>query len=359
MRAADLVRTGVLALLLCAPIALGAQQPGAVPLAQDCDPNSVEGLQPDPPMWVALHPSAVRTALKDTREGRLVRALDGVRDAFDRTPARQTPEAAERFIPQLDALRALLTEHALVTAPGAPVPNSFNPDVAPEGDRVTLFPGFREREIVLTEATPADVRRGFCWAAISVSFIIDADARKYRDALLKRLDSAVEMWDNYTDEGYSQYPWELFVNGLGGRGGGGIDPPRRQWILLHPTIGVSLSGSKASSLRRLDVIPLEILGYLWYNERRTAYRGISLVSSFATDADPSVGPFLHVGRGVSVGATWRGWGDDTGFGGVLFSADLYRALAGVPGDVQERVRELREALASNGGGAAPAAPAAP
>ena len=338
---ADRLRAAVAAAFLIVGTTSPAAAQAGSSLVEDCSPQSVTSLSPAQigAEWVALFPDTLVNRLQPSlAAGRFGEALREVRKQF--VAAAQGAEATpggQFLLARMDSLA-----RSFDVAAQAPLTiRSFNPEVNGFGDTATIFRAAGSRRIELTPADPIRTRRAFCWTAISIGRIIDVHSAPSLDALVKRLDEVLAMWESYAATGFSQYPWELAINGIATGRGLGIEPPRTQWIVLHPSLAVQLNGSSFSNLRRLDAVPLEVLGHLWYNSGRTSYWGVSAAVTFSSNADPGIGPLVHVGRNVSLGASWL-TGDTGGARrvGLLFSADLYKAISGVPGEVQRRVGAL-------------------
>ena len=162
-----------------------------------------------------------------------------------------------------------------------------------------------------------------------------------RAAATKSLNASVKRWDNYGSKGYSQFPWELALNSAG-YSASSYDPPRTQKVLLHPALGLELAGPKVESfgnladLRSNDVVTLEPLGYLIYNDSRSFYYGASAIVTLGGDRRIGGGGMLHLGQAIKAGYVWRGR-DETGKRGqsVIVSADLLQFLTDTPKKLKE------------------------
>lgn len=195
-------------------------------------------------------------------------------------------------------------------------------------DSVSLFPT-KPTRIDISSSMPLNVQRGFCWAARSAVIVLDDFKRTEFRALRQRISTALERWTAYNDEGRSQYPWELLINGLS-IDKLSLDPPRTQWIVLHPWVGlqaVAENGDwKANSVGRAAVVPVDILGFVRYRENFSGYWGLSLTATLS-DTRTRGGVAAHFGEGISIGPMFS---DGDGFDGVLFTLDFLKTLTGVP-----------------------------
>lgn len=138
-------------------------------------------------------------------------------------------------------------------------------------------------------------------------------ARPNRDAAVAAINAAAERWRQYVFDGRSQYPWEMALNGVTTAARSDIqNPPRRQWILFHPEVGVELGtgGTGAANLTAKQSVLIQALGHVWYRwpESTTAelgWWGISASASIREELRPGVGFTVHYGKVVNVGLLWR------------------------------------------------------
>lgn len=336
---------------------LPAQTPSAV--GRDCDPDVVTALDPAaiPAGWADRHPNAVMVgfgpAISEGRWSAVATALaDGFR-ASDLVPAGQMRAT---FQSQLDTMQgefaavdASPNRETLLRTAGGVRQVRFNLIRDPDEDRFTLFdPPAR---LAFDASTDAAVRRDLCWRAIAAWKLLVFYGDAGRQGAVRALDRQLVLWDNYNASSYSQYPWELLVNGIGGVRPSDLSPPVGQLVLLHPSFGVELTG-RLDSLRRLDVLTLEPLGYLRYNQNRTSYVGLSAVVTFPSSVDVGIGAMAHMGRSVKLGYVLRRRRPGgLRRNGVMMSVDLYGVASGVPGRVRgvlERLRTLRDSTLAGG-----------
>src|SRR5207247_296859 len=100
-----------------------------------------------------------------------------------------------------------------------------------------LFVGTAD-SIMVSEQMPEPSRRAVCYTALEALDIISDYMLPARLALAKALSGRVERWNNFHDNGYSQFILELAANSWFGFPRQPLEPPANQWILLHPSIGV-------------------------------------------------------------------------------------------------------------------------
>ncbi len=215
-------------------------------------------------------------------------------------------------------------------------PARFQLDQAADGS-FPLFAGTGD-EVVVTAARPADEQRALCWPAIAVDRLLTLYGARRRAETVQRLDALAGRWDAFVANGYSQLPWELALNGrlFAGRG---YEPPRRQLVLAHPSLGVEAGGTVWRELRRVDAAVVEAVGLIFgYNRDYTRYFGVSAVASFAADRNVAVGGMAHLWfPQAKLGYLRRSDPEPRRRGSVLVSVDLYDLLAATP----DRLRAAR------------------
>jgi hypothetical protein len=138
-------------------------------------------------------------------------------------------------------------------------------------------------------------------------------ARPNRAAAVAAIAAAAERWRQYVFEGRSQYPWEMALNGVTTAGRSDIqNPPRRQWILLHPEVGVEIGrgGADGAYVTGKESALVQALGHVWYRWPASAgddlrWWGVSGSFSLREEQRPGVGFTVHYGKIVNVGVLWR------------------------------------------------------
>jgi hypothetical protein len=175
---------------------------------------------------------------------------------------------------------------------------------------------------------------------------------------VRAIENAQARWEIYLREGMSQFPWEAAFNSWT-IGADNIQyPPRRQWILIHPELGVEVSTRSLKEVTAKESLAIELFGHVWYRwrnlnqpEKGLRWWGISAAVSLRDDLRPGVGFIAHYGRFVTLGITWHDpdedgrWFNDAPF--VMMGIDLFRfAEDRVPSYQKkwERALEIRERL---------------
>lgn len=142
---------------------------------------------------------------------------------------------------------------------------------------------------------------------------------------VNELSAIVGQWDNFHKHGYSQYPWEVWLNGLW-RADTDIRPPRFQVVVAHPTLGMQASGPMRD-LMVGNLGPLvETVGALVYTTSRSYYFGANQIVMLSGDRPPGYGFNLHVGRLVSAGYVWRSGTMPEGKDTFIIGVDIGKAL---------------------------------
>ena len=220
--------------------------------------------------------------------------------------------------------------------------------VAPgPGGLYELFPGQTWR-IDLRTINSSAARRALCWRAFTLSRMLSAYAGPARRSAVEALEKSEKKWDNFTEKGYSMYPWELALNSAR-FSATNQDPPRDQVVFFHPALSLELvapSRDSLTQLRRMDAITIEPVGYLFYNDSRSAYIGISSLVSLPSNGRAGIGAMAHLGTYGKVGAiVWRAKGADGRRNrSLLLSADLYQFLASVPAKLSDAKRSALKAV---------------
>lgn len=134
-----------------------------------------------------------------------------------------------------------------------------------------------------------------------------------RDDTVAYLELLNRRWAAYNSGGRSLFPWELWVNGVlyerKSTGRGFIEPPTRQFVLLHPSVAIAGQDSPDGDFE--ETLVLELLG--WYGWRwsgrdgATMKRpfGASLITSWDGSNELGYGVMIHLPKNWSIGATRR------------------------------------------------------
>ena len=298
-----------------------------------------------------LHPSTVYAGLTApiarNEWGQIAQTLE---DDFRGSTAPLTADARGKFARQLKAFADEMvaveqSERAADILSRADAVNQVRFDILTDVDTsgYRLFPGgLDEIAIAATEANA--VARDLCYRAWAVKKVLVRYGQPGRERAVKALAGYVTLWDNYNSKGYSQYPWELYLNGRWTVDAGSFAPPASQWVLAHPAIAVEVAWPRSQDLRRLDIITFEPIGYLRYRRDRRSYGGLSLLATLSAAADPGYGVLGHIGRIGKVGYVYHPREEEGARHGAVFSVDLYKLIGGVPQKLQDakaRVEALR------------------
>lgn len=334
------------ALLLVSVSGSAAAQPSS-PTVADCEYQwliwpAPQNLEPE---WRRIYPAVRIAAFRDRiHSGHWLELLDTVRASFDVYAAAHGGDsdssALNRFRNELDSARARVQR--LVTVSTAARHKTHLDDLRRVGratfaatvtaGRATLFRD-TQTPIVVGDATPTGLRRTICYHAALERALLDRFSQPGREAAAAVLTNKRSAWENYFANGYSQLPWELLLNSRNARDGSNLDPPRRQLVLLHPSVGVQVAGTNYKALSRHEAIAIELLGYLWYRDevKFNKYVGASGTVVFTNDLGTGVAPFVHFGQVAKVGYVVPLRRRDPAGArrpdGLLLSVDLYRYLA--------------------------------
>lgn len=199
-------------------------------------------------------------------------------------------------------------------------------------------------ELLVSRSTMLDLRlRAEAVRAVLQDFVEPVQARAH-----ETVRAADRGWTNYLEHGYSQYPWEALVNGWL------VDydvfhPPRAQFILLHPSLGLEVPTASFDELRANEALELEVLGYVRYRgAEREHYLGGSFVLGLSDQEKPALGFVVHWDASFSLGIQWRDedddnhWLDDDPF--LFLSVDLFRYAQGRLGAFQETYERVQRLL---------------
>lgn len=175
---------------------------------------------------------------------------------------------------------------------------------------------------------------------------------------VQAIENAQARWEIYLREGMSQLPWEAAFNSWT-IGADNIQyPPTRQWILMHPELGIEVSTRSLKEVTAKESLAIELFGHVWYRwksldrpEKGLQWWGISAAASLRDDLRPGIGFIAHYGRFVTLGITWHDtdedgrWFNDAPF--IIMGIDLFRFAEDRAPAYQkkwERALEVRERL---------------
>ena len=153
-----------------------------------------------------------------------------------------------------------------------------------------------------------NTQRSVCWLAMSVSDLLTKFGAPGREKLARALNERVTRWENFAQSGYSMLPIELLVTGWVPRPT--LEPPRVQFILVHPSVAAQMTGESLRSLEdfaRTDVLAIEPAGFVVYAPSHRWYVGGSWLVTFPASGEigAASGLMAHLGRLGRAGYVWR------------------------------------------------------
>jgi hypothetical protein len=323
------------ALLIAIPFLLWALRAfSATPVQDECDWDKVQKVE----ATSLSHPQLFFEAQKPLMESnRWLEVLRAIKEDFTRSTAFTHDDNYARFLRQIEAMEREFEEvtsspdfERLTQSAQKVMLARFRIVRDPDADKVYLF--FRQPDQVTIDAAMSpDVRRQYCWRALSINRILTQYGEKARAATALALQTYVAQWDSYNANGYLQYPWELYLNGKWAYDRDSLAPPRRQWVIAHPNVAIEQAGPNLKSSRLDQIVTLEPIGYLWYTEDRKSYLGLAALLTFSSDRDVGRGLLLHFGKTAKLGYVWRDKdAQNHSQNGVVFTMDLYQLLADPP-----------------------------
>src|SRR3972149_3796768 len=282
--------SALLALLGCTPPL--AAQPANPAVSTYCRVEAANEPPPDAARPDLLRPMVVYERFSPLIErnewGTIGKTLA---DDFRESKASLPAEMREKFQRQLDGLKADMQK-----GEDSPNPTDFFDKAkgvrqirfqitqsATEAETFDLFPATSDR-IIITPAVGPAVARELCYRAHAAQKILIRYGQNAREHTSSVLGYYVTLWDRYNTNGYSQYPWQLYLNGHWPVKEDQWQPPRGPWVVGHPAIAIETTWPQSRDLRRLDIISLEAVGYLRFNKHRTSYFGASALMTLAASS---------------------------------------------------------------------------
>ncbi len=120
-----------------------------------------------------------------------------------------------------------------------------------------------------------------------------------------QLRKLANTWSWVISDGFGQYPWERFLNDVVHRnppGPGIIEHlPRYEWVLLHPSVALAMSGLKElRTSRGQTAFLIEPLGFIRYrfniDAETRAYWGASALVVATENQPPAIGALLRFNK---------------------------------------------------------------
>jgi len=333
--------------------------PSAPSLAQQAprDPScDVEILTSAPRPASPDHPAAALALLEMEIGGRGYQAvLDSLAAAYgDFAPSeRVPPEVAQRFRAELaqmareiDTVYASDRREALLAASAGGNVGRFTPTRAPMSADWRLFDASPEGPLPVPEAA----RPAVCGRAVVLHGVLDLYGARGRQRVAANLRHKLRLWRAYERNTPTQYPWELALNGFA-TSRPLLEPPRAQWILLHPSAAGEVSGRRLDSVTGHEAAAVEWVGRVWSNGELTRSFGLSLLSTVSTDLPASIGLMGRFGRSLALGAVTRRVERKWEYGATM-SLDLYRIVVGSPEELRGIIAALTRGAEVAGGAVA-------
>ena len=327
------------AVMICIAPPVGAQEP----TSRNCDPGIVRSYSAAnvdqgwarflPDSLVAAHaaliasgdfPAVARALASDAR---VMGSLGNV------TPAQAT-RMARRFEELATALSALaLVDESAQPRILAQTVKASDFQLNQVGQNFPVFPG-TPLEIMVTPAMSQSAQRALCWPTIAADIVLTELGAPWRARTVEKLTALAKRWDTFIADGYSQFPWELALNSAL-RSATDYEPPRRQFILLHPSLSAEVHGAALDQLSPTSVLSLEALGALVYNAEHSRYAGASLVTTTASGVNASAGIYFHMWfPQMTAGYVWRKDRAGKTAGAAVLSVDLYKFVTKSASDVK-------------------------
>ena len=170
---------------------------------------------------------------------------------------------------------------------------------------------------------------------------LDVAVRQQLEDVGRMLKTYDARWSNFHTGSRAVFPWELVFNNLSYRGAseGFSGPPSWQWLVLHPSIGLSYDDDQDDKMQ--EAILVDIVGrYQWRwggkdNAEMKRPWGAAVAMSWTGD-DPGYGLAVHLPKNWSIAVT-RSSGESIQ---LLFSMEFAQFVT----DKQKNVEEFRQQL---------------
>jgi hypothetical protein len=307
------------------------------PVVRDCSPDSISKLSAASigDAWRPFHPDSMFDRLAEPiRRNQWVAILDTVTRNYLTMPGNPPVAADSVMRRELGALLPFMRRaEEDPTARAREAARAVHWQIVGDPNEVA-YDLFRDDPTARTRvnATIAtDARRRLCWTTMTMLRVLNAYNDPGRERVVARLDQLSTLWDRFGEKGYSQLPWELFLNGRLKLGRPALEPPLRQLVLLHPAAGVEVTGGEYPNWQQRSTMTVEVLGMLFYKSDRSSYFGASGMVVASSGIRLGFGPLVHFGRAVKVGYAFRPKAaDGTAQSGAVMTIDVFKFVTGVP-----------------------------
>lgn len=191
------------------------------------------------------------------------------------------------------------------------------------------------QQITVTPAMGVNAQQALCWPVIAADIMLTEIGAPWRARTVEKLKALAKRWDTFIGDGYSQFPWELALNGVM-RSPMDYEPPQVQFVLLHPSLSAEVRGSSLNQLTSSNALSIEALGALFYNNDHSRYAGASLVTTSVAGLNASAGVYFHLWfPQMTAGYVWRKNSAGTVTGATVVSLDLYKFVSKSTTDAQK------------------------
>jgi len=212
---------------------------------------------------------------------------------------------------------------------------------------LVLFNG-TSNEVVL-DSLPDELISDLRYRTNTINRLLRKDLTyRARQKTLIGIRNAELRWINVMKNGYTQYPWELLLNGILHPNPDIEWPPRCQIIAVHPTLGVEVHAIAPKDLTAREVLALNLLGVIRYHGRLYQdYYGLSLVSTLRSDMGAGFGLTAHLSGSFEVIVTVHDEDRDNNWFNknpyIGFSIDLYKWSKASRSVIEEQIARIKVA----------------
>jgi hypothetical protein len=222
--------------------------------------------------------------------------------------------------------------------------NRFRPVTNVDGDLVILQSNARPLGIPLDAARlSSDQLEAVCWSGWSLHRLLANVNFETIPGALARIEAQERRWERYRANGPMQLPHELLLNRVRRlvappRGSARFNPPRFDFVAVHPFAGIELVRT-AGGVARSESVAAELGGLtLWVNDWRQHF-GASWVLAYDADGRIGRGPLVRLGGYVTGGLLTRKDAGGKKRTSLLINIDALRLLK--PDDVPLAVRQAQ------------------
>lgn len=201
-----------------------------------------------------------------------------------------------------------------------------------DAGRAVLFPGADEIDLSLCAEGRADQNDELRYLANALVNIGNHMHQPARVRSVKAMEELSVRYDRMLFEGFPMMPWEAAANSWFlapktiSQG-----PPHHQLVLLHPSLGTSMSTARFSQIRFGAGLAVEPLGWVYYprSAEHRSWWGVSTVALFRGDLGLGAGVLARY-RHFSAGVVWHDLNNDNRLfndrGFIYLGMDLYQLL---------------------------------